>query len=264
MPNDGQITDASASAIQRLRDLVRHPRQGTKQTIVEDEEPVINCSRFGLDVIEVFVEQSHQPSAAFLEECAQRNVPVRSLAESVNIQIFKNDRRPHVYAVIRLPTAPKLDQILARPGDIVLLDGVRIVGNIGAIVRSAFALNAAGVILVDSGLETVADRRLLRASRCYVFALPVAIADQAVVARWLEANQIKPLLMEAGGSIPIDQLARLDGRVALVFGSERRGLSGEFLDIAQGSVSIPMRAEAESLNVSVSVGIGLYARSQQR
>ncbi|MGI5507469.1 TrmH family RNA methyltransferase [Lentzea sp. CA-135723] len=49
---------------------------------------------------------------------------------------------------------------------------MKIVGNIGAIVRTSLALGASGIILVDSDITSIADRRLQRASRGYVFSFP--------------------------------------------------------------------------------------------
>ncbi|MGK9367664.1 TrmH family RNA methyltransferase [Melioribacter sp. Ez-97] len=56
----------------------------------------------------------------------------------------------------------------------------------------------------------------------------------------------------------------LTGKIALVFGNEHRGISGEMKELADGLFYIPMRGMIQSLNVSVAAAVTLYEAQRQR
>lgn len=60
------------------------------------------------------------------------------------------------------------DYFLNLNSDLVILDGINISGNIGAIIRTATALNAGGIIVLNTHLMDLYDRRIIRASRGYI------------------------------------------------------------------------------------------------
>ncbi len=78
---------------------------------------------------------------------------------------IRNERSRQQPQPPNYPDAP-CDQLQALD-----LDGVLIPGNIAAIIRSACAFAAAGLILLDSSLRTIHDRRLIRASRGLSFTI---------------------------------------------------------------------------------------------
>lgn len=80
---------------------------------------------------------------------------------------IRNERSRQQPQPPNYPDAP-CDQLQALD-----LDGVLIPGNIAAIIRSACAFAAAGLILLDSSLRTIHDRRLIRASRGLSFTIPI-------------------------------------------------------------------------------------------
>ncbi|MBN0043337.1 NshR family nosiheptide/thiostrepton resistance 23S rRNA methyltransferase [Streptomyces actuosus] len=255
------ITDASDPAVQRIIDVTKHSRASVKTTLIEDTEPLMECIRAGVQFLEVYGSSTTPFDPELLELCRQREIPVRLVDVSIVNRLFKAERKAKTFGIARVPRPAGLSDIAERGGDVVVLDGVKIVGNIGAIVRTSLALGVAGIVLVDSDLTTVADRRLLRASRGYVFSLPVVLADREEAAGFLKDNGIALLVLDADGDLGVKDLGDRADRLALVFGSEKGGPSGSFRDNAAASVSIPMISSTESLNVSVSVGIALHERS---
>lgn len=229
---------------------------------LEDEITVREAVLAGAKIIEVYADEAHPPQE-LMDLCESRGVPFRFIATTLMSTIFKSGRRPDVVGVATTPRPARLDQIDVTTGDVLVLDGVRIVGNIGAMVRSALALNASGVVLCDSGLTTVMDRRLVRASRGFVFSLPVVLAEAADVVRWAD-GRCRVVQLAADGDLSVRDLAGLDTPLALVLGSELRGVSSELSAAAELTASIPMNNAVESLNVSVAAGITLFLRSQAR
>jgi TrmH family RNA methyltransferase len=251
----------SDPAAQRIVDVTTHSRSVIRTVLIEDAEPLTQCVRAGLDFIEVYAVETSPVPADLLDACRGRNIQVRKMASSVVNQLFKTDKKPKMFGVARVPRRWRLDDLATTTKDIIVLDGVKIVGNIGAIVRTSFALGAAGIVLVDSDLTSVADRRLVRASRGYVFSLPVVLASRAETIGYFQDTATRVMGFDSGGKLHVGDLREVDEQLALVFGSEKGGTSSEFSTISSGTVSIPMNPAAESLNVSVCAGIALCERA---
>ena len=254
------ISSRSDPQVQRIDDLVRRPRAATKTLLVEDPEPLTHALGAGLEVLGVYALEGADVGPELGAAARTRGVAIQEVAPAVWNELFRGERKPDVVGVARTPRPSGLADLAGRPGDVVVLDGVRIVGNVGAAVRTAYALGAAGVVLVDSDLAHPLDRRVVRASRGYVFSLPVVLATREEAAAGLRELDVPLVAFEASGELGTGDLAGLGERLALVFGSEKRGASTELTADAQ-KVAIPMRTAADSLNVSVAVGIALGART---
>jgi len=264
MESPSVLADRSDRAVQRLVDLVR-PSRGTPRTVLlEDVEPIVQALASGVRVVEAYVLEGLAVPDELARAVADVDVPLRALSREMAAVVFTHDKQPKVFAVAEVPPPVSLDALTGRPGDVVLLDGVRIAGNVGAIVRTAYALGASGVVLVDSELTTIADRRLIRASRSYVFALPVVLATRDEAAEWLRGAGRRVASLDLDGTLGLDDLRAVDEPMVLVFGAERTGASDALSELADDTVTIPMVPGAESLNVSVSVGIALGARDAVR
>ncbi|WP_103063347.1 TrmH family RNA methyltransferase [Actinomyces qiguomingii] len=258
------LTDRATPAAQRIADLAKVSGRPTKSVLVEDYEPLLNALRAGLRLSDVYVLDSATLPRELSDQCARRRVPVTTVAAGLATELFRSDKRPEVFGVARVPPPVEAGRLLQTKGDLLILDGVRIVGNIGAIARSAYAFGAAGVVLVDSGLASIADRRLIRASRGYVFSLPVALMDwpqmTALAAEFTRAGGHLAAL-DAGATGSLDRLSAWEGRLALILGAETSGLTSQARSLAQATVSIPMNPAVESLNVSVAAGVLLHRRA---
>jgi tRNA G18 (ribose-2'-O)-methylase SpoU len=257
------ITERSDPAVQRIIDVTKPSRSVVRTALIEDAEPLVQCIRAGLDFIEVYGLETSPVPAELLAACQQRNIRVRLIGSSIVNDVFKSDKRPKTFGIARVPRPWAFDDLASKTGDIIVLDGVKIVGNIGAIVRTSFALGAAGIVLVDSDLVTIADRRLVRASRGYVFSLPVVLASRAEAIDYFRDSGIRLIAFDTDGDLTTADLRRADDRLALLFGSEKTGASSSFEGISTGSVAIPINPAAESLNVSVSAGIALHERADR-
>lgn len=261
MPELDTVSDHGDPAVQRIIDVTKPSRSNIKTTLIEDAEPILQCIAAGVEFIEVYGIDDRPFPEEVLQKCEQQDIPVRLIDTSIVNQLFKKERKPKAFGIARVPRPAKFGDIASRSGDVIILDGVKIVGNIGAIVRTSLALGAAGIVLVDSDLTTIADRRLQRASRGYVFSLPVVLASQEEAMTFVRDHDMKVMTFSASGTLSLPELGDLPERLALLFGSEKTGPSGSLEEAASSSVSIPMSGSTESLNVSVSLGIALYERA---
>jgi len=159
--------------------------------------------------------------------------------------------------------APDLDAVRAARPVLVALDEVEDPHNFGAILRSAVAAGAAGVV--------VPERRMAPLSPTAMKA-SAGTADRLPIARVGNLADALLQLKERGYWV-----AGLDGAAetsvwdadwarptVLVVGSEGRGLRPRVRDACDFLVAIPMRGPAESLNASVAAGITLFAAVRGR
>ena len=150
-----------------------------------------------------------------------------------------------------------LGEILSTPEPLVLvLDGVTDPRNLGAVLRAAEAAGASGVVIPKDravGVTAAAVKASAGASEHVLVArvtnLRRAVDTMKDAGLWVYAA-------EAGGT-PYVELD-LTGALALVFGSEGRGVRRLVREGCDGTVSIPMLGAVESLNVSVASAVLLY------
>ena len=140
-------------------------------------------------------------------------------------------------------------------GGMLILDGIQDPGNLGTILRTADALDVPVVLL--EGCADPYGHKTVRASMGAVFRV------QPVQASW---ETVKASCAAAG--IPVAVTALSDraedirnadlSRMAVVIGSEGRGVRPEVLESADGELIIPMNPHCESLNAAVAATIVLW------
>jgi TrmH family RNA methyltransferase len=149
---------------------------------------------------------------------------------------------------------PEKTEFVPKPG-MLLLDGIQDPGNIGTILRTADALEIPVVLL--EGCADPYSHKVVRSSMGAVFRTPV------LQTTWQEAQAA---CREAG--IPIAVTALSDraedirkadiGTMAVVIGSEGRGVRQEILDGADRELIIPMNERCESLNAAIAAAIAMW------
>jgi 23S rRNA (guanosine2251-2'-O)-methyltransferase len=175
---------------------------------------------------------------------------------------------PHqgLIAVVSPKALLGFDELVAKarePALIVVLDGIEDPRNLGAILRTAEAAGADGVLLPErhsAGLsETVS-----RASAGALEHVRVARAGNLVQAlEAMKARGIWVVGFDAAGSERWDKVD-CRGPVALVFGGEGRGLRRLVREHCDHLVGLPLFGHVASLNVSVAAGVALYEVVRQR
>ncbi len=146
---------------------------------------------------------------------------------------------------------------------VVFADGIQDPHNLGAIVRSAHAMGALGLVIPRERAASV-THTVERASAGATSHLP--IAQVVNLARTLDAFFEAGLWMTAltqGSGTPLWQI-NLTGSVGLVIGSEGKGIRPNVLKRCHSQGAVPLEGRLESLNASVAAGIALYEVLRQR
>lgn len=152
-------------------------------------------------------------------------------------------------------------ELLKDPGVVVLLDAIQDPGNAGAIVRSAEAFGAAGLVFLQ-GCARTTNGKLLRATAGSIFRLPfVEGIERAEALTRLDSDGRALYALASNSGRPISR-ANFRNRSSLAVGSEGHGISEEILLRAE-AVSVPTH-RVESLNAAVACSIALFEAARQR
>lgn len=224
---------------------------------LEGLHPLKHALRFG-----AAVELAVSPDKAGLLALARSLCPdlldrLEALVQPVPAGLFAALGPTPPSPVLAIARRPRVDAtaLLARsgPAPLLLLDRPVHAGNLGAVVRVAAALGAAGVVTLG-GVDPWSPAALRGASGLQ-FALPVARLerlsepfDRPLVALHPEAPALDPAA--PAGALPPGAL--------LAFGSERQGLDPALRARATGLLAIPMRPGVSSLNLATAVAIVLW------
>ncbi|HXR28094.1 MAG TPA: TrmH family RNA methyltransferase [Solirubrobacteraceae bacterium] len=248
-----------------MRDGSLIPRFGRARrdpalAVLEGLHPLKHALRFGASVVEVATRDRAELSRLSAELAPDLAERIDELAREVEPEVFERlAPLPPSTGVIALAQRPAVEAttVLERSdgrgaAPVVLLEDPRDLGNLGACVRVAAAADVAGVLCTGENDPWHPDA--LRGAAGLHFAVPVArLAGLGEI-----AGAGRPLLALDPDGEPLDPGA-LHPRAVLAFGSERRGLSRELLQLADARVRIPMRPGVSSLNLATSVAAVLFA-----
>jgi TrmH family RNA methyltransferase len=146
---------------------------------------------------------------------------------------------------------------------VVVLAGLQDPGNVGAIVRTAAACGATGLVTID-GAANPYGWKALRGAMGGTFRLPIAPRGTLHdVVRTARESGVRLVAAVARGGTPLQDVD-LRAPTAILLGAEGPGLSETTAAAATERVTIPLRRPIESLNVAVAAALILYEASRQR
>ena len=200
-----------------------------------------------------------------IDRCRAQGISVRFAPQPALERQAGTEHHQNILAVCAAKAYADLDGILSsseRPL-VVALDGVEDPANLGAIVRTAVAAGASGIL--------IPERRAAGISPAVAKAAAGAL-EHAKVARVTNLVRTMLELKERGLWIyGLDARAEkslweldLTGGCALVLGGEGRGLHRLVRETCDAVAGIPLYGPVPSLNVSVAAAIALYEAARQR
>lgn len=184
----------------------------------------------------------------------------------VSAAVFKKicyKENPDGFLAVARPKNKGLEDLkLSAEALVVVLENVEKPGNLGGIIRTAYAAGVEAIIL-NSEQTDIYNPNVIRASEGHVFKEDVVSAPVIETIAWLKKNKIKSFGAATIGAKVYTEVD-LRGRVAIVLGSEAEGLGKKWLEEADKLIKIPMKEEIDSLNVSVAAGLIIYEALRQR
>ncbi len=228
--------------------------------IAESAKVIRTALEKGLVPVSMLMPERHAGGEAADIIAACPDVPVYTASEEILREIAGFNVTRGVLCAMRRPAPLDLEEVCA--GElIVICQGIWDASNMGAIIRSAAALGADGLLFASDCSDPL-NRRTVRVSMGTVFQLPWAIlggdtADE--IRRINEMGFATAAMTLSPDSITLDAFAsKQHDRIAIVMGNEGHGLPDDVAYACTHRVKIPMYHGVDSLNVAAACAVAVY------
>jgi len=255
-PEDPRLAD-----YREIRDAERRRRDGT--FIAEGRQVVrrlLSAGRYRVRSALVTPPALH----ALGEALAAAGVPTYLVRQDVVEAVVGMEFHHGCLAAGERGAEPTAEAVLAEvlSERLVVLEGLGDSSNVGALFRNALAFGV-GAVFLAPGTADPLYRKAIRVSSGATVALPFArLADwPRDLGRLRDAGYTVLALTPRADAVDIGELGAgrpLPARLALLLGTEGRGLSAEALAAADLQVRIPMAPEMDSLNVAAAGAVALH------
>ena len=229
---------------------------------IESPRMVEEAIRSGLKFEAVFfAESAAGPSARLLPQFG-RQAQLLLLPGDVFAGAVNTESPQGVAALVRLPPS-SLEDMLSAPHPLILVAaGIQDPGNLGALMRSAEAFGAHGVIVGETSVSHF-NPKVVRAAAGSLFRLPIVRISLENAVAALRGRGLRLLATSSHTGDPLPQ-ADLKTGVAVFIGNEGAGLPRAILKSMDATLSIPHSSRVESLNAGMAASIVLYEATRQR
>ena len=146
---------------------------------------------------------------------------------------------------------------------ILILDQINDVRNFGAIIRTAEISGVDGIIIQNSSSAPV-NSDTIKTSAGAIFNIPICKVNHIKDAIYHLQSLNISIISASEKSVKNIYDVNLKGPIAIIMGSEQKGINKSVIKLSDESVKLPMYGKIESLNVSVACGIFLYVVVRQR
>lgn len=255
------ITSASNEAVKYARSLSRKKeRVAAGEFLIEGIRLIQEAVRAGLEPSLVFYER-----AAFNADARLRNLIVAWEKEKLKVfevntpvmRALSDTETPQgIAAVFPLPTPAAADELKL----VLILDRVRDPGNVGTMLRTAWAAKVDFVLLAPETADAF-NPKVVRAAMGAHFYVPMLAVSWGEIAASLKSVP-RIYLSDSESDTPYNR-ADWSAPVAIIVGGEAEGASDEARKLATATLNIPMPGSAESLNAAVATGILLFEAVRQ-
>lgn len=265
MPNIIEITDFSAPELDiyaRLSEVQLLNRADPENALFIAESPNVieRALNAGCAPVSFLMERKHVEGKGreILARCG--DVPVYAAELDVLIQLTGFHLTRGMLCAMRRPKLPSVEEVCAGARRIAVLENVMNPTNIGAIFRSAAALNMDAVLLTSAGSDPL-YRRAVRVSMGTVFQVPWTFLENE--SSWPE--RLHDLGFKTAAMALREDSVRLDDprllaeeKLAIVLGTEGDGLAADTIAYCDYTVRIPMSHGVDSLNVAAASAVAFW------
>lgn len=240
-----------------------------KENILYGVNPIyeaLGSTRVEIEKIYVSKGGAKGRLGTILRKAREKDVPVSHVPIDVLRKISGTEKNQGIAASLSASHYSSKEEILGSVDDdsiLLILDGIEDPGNFGAIIRTAVATGISGIFIPSRGAVGMTHIAAKRSAGAIVHAEIARVKSLISLANEIKAKNFFLVALSKGGEKSIYEIQyRLP--LAIILGSEKKGIKRELREKVDEIVSIPMTAKVESLNVSVSAGIVLYEVLRRR
>lgn len=247
-----EITSVNNQLVKDTAKLhIKKYRDAENKFILEGYKAIEEAVRSGINVEYVFI------NSAKIENYEFYNGRKISTCDAVLKKISDTESAPEAVGVAEQKKYKKSD--FKNLKKVVLLEGIKDLGNLGTIIRTACAFNIDGIVLYGNSTDMYSPK-CVRSAVGNLWKIPIVYLNNLKDLEDLFADYQRiatlPLAKNTLGKFKSEE------KLLLMFGSEADGLSAELKTFATDSIKIEMSNKVESLNLAISCGILMYYLSR--
>lgn len=270
MPNIIEITDFSVpelDAFARLTEAQLRSRQdpGKSLFIAESPKVIERALNAGYEPVSLLMERKHidGQASAIIARCG--DIPVYTAGRELLAALTGYELTRGVLCAMRRRPLPTVEELCANARRVAVLESIVDPTNVGAIFRSAAALNVDAVLVTPTCCDPL-YRRVVRVSMGTVFQVPwTRIGDdhtqwpQPGIGRLQKLGFKTAAMALSDNSVSIeDETLCREEKLAIILGTEGDGLSDRTIADCDYTVRIPMSHEVDSLNVAAASAVAFW------
>ena len=275
MPNIIEITDFHAPELDPYARLTQNQLRNRLEPekgifIAESPKVIDRALDAGYKPVSLLMERKQitGPAAGILSRCG--DAPVYTADREMLAELTGFELTRGVLCAFRRPAPRPVEELCKNARRVAVLEGIVDSTNVGAIFRSAAALNMDAVLINPSCCDPLC-RRAVRVSMGTVFQVPWGQLGETP-ADWPEKGMdilhslgfktAAMALSDRSVSIDDEQLAK-EPKLAIVLGTEGDGLAAGTIASCDYTVKIPMSHGVESLNVAAASAVAFWQLGKQ-
>ena len=275
MPNIIEITDFHAPELDPYARLTQNQLRNRLEPekgifIAESPKVIARALDAGYKPVSLLMERKQitGPAAGILSRCG--DAPVYTADREMLAELTGFELTRGVLCAFRRPAPRPVEELCKNARRVAVLEGIVDSTNVGAIFRSAAALNMDAVLINPSCCDPLC-RRAVRVSMGTVFQVPWGQLGETP-ADWPEKGMdiLQSLgfktaamaLSDRSVSIDDEQLAK-EPKLAIVLGTEGDGLAADTIASCDYTVKIPMSHGVDSLNVAAASAVAFWQLGKQ-
>ena len=275
MPNIIEITDFHAPELDPYARLTQNQLRNRLEPekgifIAESPKVIARALDAGYKPVSLLMERKQitGPAAGILSRCG--DAPVYTADREMLAELTGFELTRGVLCAFRRPAPRPVEELCKNARRVAVLEGIVDSTNVGAIFRSAAALNMDAVLINPSCCDPLC-RRAVRVSMGTVFQVPWGQLGDSP-ADWPEKGMdilhslgfktAAMALSDRSVSIDDEQLAK-EPKLAIVLGTEGDGLAADTIASCDYTVKIPMSHGVDSLNVAAASAVAFWQLGKQ-
>ena len=275
MPNIIEITDFHAPELDPYARLTQNQLRNRLEPekgifIAESPKVIDRALDAGYKPVSLLMERKQitGPAAGILSRCG--DAPVYTADREMLAELTGFELTRGVLCAFRRPAPRPVEELCKNARRVAVLEGIVDSTNVGAIFRSAAALNMDAVLINPSCCDPLC-RRAVRVSMCTVFQVPWGQLGETP-ADWPEKGMdilhslgfktAAMALSDRSVSIDDERLAK-EPKLAIVLGTEGDGLAAGTIASCDYTVKIPMSHGVDSLNVAAASAVAFWQLGKQ-
>jgi len=253
--------------------LAKRVREGREKQLIfiEGVRLAEEVLRSSIKITEIFISENflqNERLANLIDSLTVNSLSINAVSEKLLQSLADTKQSQGIILLCQKPSTEKpifeqnLSSIKTKLPVVIFLNEINNPSNLGAILRTAEAVDAAGIIISKGSAEPFSPKAL-RASMGAGLRLNIRTnADFNETLNWAREKSLIVTAADINAEKSYEKIDWSKPRL-LVFGSEAHGLNAENLQRIDEGLLIPMENEVESLNLAVSCGIILFEGLRQ-